>query len=123
MKEQHNLQNDCSVCKTDEHVATLWGCRGPSPARGGFVYDIGGRPCRRCPLSLLKQATVQHALRLYKAYKRGHLVSAGSLDEQPALYCEVMYTCEALEVSAANWDMKQSQEKANKKTKAMKQRS
>jgi len=122
LKEQDGLQNDCSICSQDSRVSEIWGCKGESPARGGYVYEIAGRATRRCPISRFKVPAVQTALQLYGAYKRGILPSPGCLDDQSALYCEVMFLCENLEAQAANWDMKQTQEKAERARKSRKQK-
>jgi len=118
LKVSDGLKNDCSICSKDPKVAELWGCLGDSPERGGFVYEVAGKPTRRCPISLFKPPAVQAALQLYRAYKRGHLPGPGNWEDQSALFCEVMFCCEGLEASAANWDLDQRQKKAERARKA-----
>ena len=86
------------------------------------MYDIGGRISRRCPISQFKDQTVQEALKLYRAYKHGHLPTGRTLDNETAFFCDIMYTCETYEIAAANWDMEQQQKKAEKQRKALKSR-
>lgn len=82
------------------------------------MYEIAGRATRRCPISRFKVPAVQTALQLYGAYKKGHLPSPGCFDAQTALFCETMFLCENLEAQAANWDMNQTKQKAERARKS-----
>lgn len=92
----------------------MWGCGGDSPQRGGFVYQIGERITRRCPISQFKPRHVQEALRLFTFFEQGQTPNNSGMQEETELYNEAMFACVQFKNAAASWDAKKHDEKLAK---------
>lgn len=78
------------------------------------MYDLGGVEIRHCPLALIKQRWVQHAMELYTLYKRGLTPNGRGLRHETAFYRTVMVTLEGLSAEAESWYSKELEKRAKK---------
>lgn len=79
------------------------------------MYRLGddAQPLDRCPNALLSDPWVQHAIRLYGAYKRG-ITPNGIFRDETAHYMAVMSMLTSLEEQASAWYMRKA--RGNTKT-------
>lgn len=97
----------------DPLTREVWACDRPfvdELAGDQVLYHVGGKDYDTCPLKHAQHPGVQECLHLFEAYENGHLPQPGALENQSALYCQMMKHLSALRSAVRSHQIKKSQE-------------